>query len=255
MPVIADVPKLWLPPKPAIIRPAREVRCPPVRYRVERAILPGLIPVVSSAEAAPTMSFVGSATSNDASGDFDLHASSAEGDWAIVFDFAMVNSGGPPSEVVPSGWTQIGSSLAGNNSRSVVSHKILDADDASTTFTGMSATTVRLAALTFRPASFSISTVTPSTWNAEATDGNPSSQNVGASGQATPLIVFGFAGVNQGTSVTFSTASPAFDGLVGLVQRHEIGYKIYNSSPADHIIDMNDFGNDNALRSGYVQFS
>jgi hypothetical protein len=31
-----------------------------------------------------------------------------------------------------------------------------------------------------------------------------------------------------------------------------IGWKIYNSSPQDHTVDMNDLGNANLLISGYL---
>ena len=56
-------------------------------------------------------------------------------------------------------------------------------------------------------------------------------------------------------SFSFSTASPAFDSVIGFDAGSPymlLGYKIYNTSPANHSIDMNDQGTFNNLLSGYV---
>ena len=46
-----DVPKLWLPPKPAIIRPARELWKSPVEYRLQEGFMPGITPVIANKRA------------------------------------------------------------------------------------------------------------------------------------------------------------------------------------------------------------
>jgi hypothetical protein len=107
--------------------------------------------------------------------------------------------------------------------------------------------------LTFRPDT-AINDVTISTWNAESTAADPASQTVTASGQPVPLIVFGAAGAIQ-TGAAFSTASPAFDNTIIANSRLRVGYKIYNASPANHTIDMNDLGSDNSLASGFIRLS
>lgn len=63
MPLAVDVPKLWLPPKPAIIRPARHVWRPPIRVRDPIAMLPGIIPVNAGGGGGPskTLEFIDTA--------------------------------------------------------------------------------------------------------------------------------------------------------------------------------------------------
>jgi hypothetical protein len=67
------------------------------------------------------------------------------------------------------------------------------------------------------------------------------------------LIVIGETWSNTGTTA-FSTASPAFDGDIAAAATFRVGYKVYNSSPVDHTIDMNDIGT-NTLTSGMIQVS
>jgi hypothetical protein len=61
MPLVADIPKLWLPPPPAIIRPARELWRPPVRLRFDQAFMPGITPVIAGGGAAKSISFIDTA--------------------------------------------------------------------------------------------------------------------------------------------------------------------------------------------------
>lgn len=197
-------------------------------------------------------SFVASATSID-SATIVIPSGAQAGDWAILFDHIFNNSPSP-TEVVPAGWTQIGSSLTnGTTRRWVVSHKILVAGDPGATVTGMSPSTDSDKVMfVFRGAN-PYASATPSTWNGEQTTLNPASQTVSASGQTAPLIVLGQAFVSNATAA-FSTASPAFDATVATSSARMLaGYKIYDASPSDHTIDQNDLGNTNCLRSGYVR--
>ena len=176
----------------------------------------------------------------------------AAGDLAVLLDRA-VNSSGVPSNVVPTGFTQAGSPLAysGGIIRTNLNYKILDGSE-SGSLTGMDGSFNEFKILTiFRP-NRTINSVTIAGAALQWTDGNPAAQVCSANGQATPLLLFG-AATSQGTSAAFSTASPSFDSTITTSDGRGIkGYKVYNSSPADHTIDMNDLGGNNVLSSWYM---
>jgi hypothetical protein len=200
-----------------------------------------------------TVSFVDSATSTSST--VTIPAGASIGDLAVLFDDGS-NSSGAPAEVVPTGFTQIGASLSiggVGGSRSVVSYKILAAGEPGSSITGVNGDLRnQKVILVFHSNLSAFVSATPSTWNGELTSGNPALQTVSASGQAAPLLVLGQAYVTTATPASFSTASPAFDATVGTTNSLLAGYKIYNSSPADHSIDQDDLGSGNTPRSGYV---
>ena len=206
----------------------------------------GLYPVLFNKRNASISSTVLSAGSSSST--IVIPASAAVGDLAILFDHG--NQTGGTSDVIPTGWTGLVTD-AGSPDRIRCSYKKLVGGDPGATITGLNATSVNKLMLVFRP-TFSITTITPSTWLAQVTTGNPASQAVSASGQATPLVVCGGAGVFDATAV-FSTASPAFDAEIASSNADIIvGYKIYNSAPVNHTIDMDDLGR-NGLASGYLK--
>jgi hypothetical protein len=87
MPVAVDVPKLWLPPRPAIIRRARELWRPPVRLRLDQAFMPGITPVIAGGGAAKSISFIDTAilTTNLTTYSFTgLDFGAAQGDRYII---------------------------------------------------------------------------------------------------------------------------------------------------------------------------
>lgn len=196
-----------------------------------------------------SLSFVDSAISDTQ--DVVIPAGAAVGDLAILLDWA--SEGGTPTDVVPTNFTGIGQA-SNANARVRASYKVLVGGDPGATITGMNATGNEPKVMfVFRP-NATINTVTLSTVNAQQTTANPTLQTVSASGQPTPLVVIGGAGCTSGAPV-FSTASPAFDATVVNSDDHlRGGYKVYNSSPADHSIDMNDLGN-NGLISFYLRVS
>lgn len=199
-----------------------------------------------------SLAFQASATSINSQ--ITVPVGAAAGDWAIIFDSAATAS--PPGTlVIPSSWANVkGEAPAGLAGHYQVSHKILTGGDPGAVLTGLDAASEEKVMLVYRP-NGTISTVTISTWNGEVTDGDPSSQNVAAAGQLVPLIVFGMSKINNSTAA-FATASPAFDATVASADNDLlVGYKIYNSSPADHTIDMADLGSSNILVSGYIRFS
>ena len=202
------------------------------------------------------ITFVASATSVDVA-TIVVPATAAIGDLAVLFDQAT-NGSGLPTEVVPTGFTQWSTSqTTGALNRGVISYKVLVSGEPGSTITGMKGTAgspnTNKVMFVFRSDTSSITAVTPSTLNSQGTGSDPTLQTVSAASGAAPLIVLGQAWCSNTTSA-FSTESPAFDGTVTTSLADLIaGYKIYNSSPADHSIDMADLGSNNTLRSGYLQ--
>lgn len=197
-------------------------------------------------------------TSSAGLGTITISASAQAGDVAVFSDFTTnTNNGTPPTAVNPgSEWTLIQDTTLSdtNGYRMSTYYRILDSGDPGSTITGMDDNREDKVMSVFR-GNVAVVTVTPSTWNEEATMGNPASQSVLASGGTAPLVVIGVAAVDSGTAA-FSTSSPAFDATVANSDTDIIlGYKIYDSSPADHTIDMNDLGAGNTLQSGWLAFS
>jgi hypothetical protein len=201
---------------------------------------------VGGGGGAAGITFVASATTTTDS--ITIPASAAVGDLAVhIMRADTLVSGGDPS-----GFTLIDGQASANAAHGA-NYKILVGGDPGSTLTGLlNGTTEDSILLVFRGFT---GTATPNTWTWPApNNNNPSVQTVTASGETDPLIVFGSCGANTGPAV-FVTASPAFDGeVVTSSGRLRVGYKIYNTSPANHSIDQNDLGNGNTLGSGFIKF-
>lgn len=174
----------------------------------------------------------------------------AAGDIAVIFDCAT-NVSGAVTAVTPTDFTNMVNINGGTipTGRLMVSWKICTGSE-SGNLTGMDGNNTDQKALMIFGAG--ASSLAHSTWNKQHTTGNPTSQSVVASGGNAPLIVFGAAASND-AAPAFSTASPAFDEqfTVGVMR---VGYKVYNSSPADHTIDTNETGSTyDELVSGYLE--
>ncbi|MGE3712644.1 MAG: hypothetical protein AB7G35_23615 [Hyphomicrobiaceae bacterium] len=182
-----------------------------------------------------------------------IGGSVAAGDVAVLFDCAVGGSG----NVTPDGWITVKSQSDGATGVAYdVSWKILEAGDIGATVVGQSPGAAGAKMMMFlRPSGGSIASVAASTWDGEVTSGNPASQSVLASGVAVPVVVFGMAFEPGTVNPAFSTASPAFDLTQGSATHMRVGVKIYNSSPANHTIDMGDLGGPNVLCSGYLRFA
>lgn len=182
-------------------------------------------------------------------------ALAAEGDLAVLFDACSHTSSGLVDDITPSGWTRIARQnvLNGWEVESVVSYKVLEAADLGATIIGMGYTNQSKVMLIFRP-DVPITAITPSTWLTEGQiTAQPAQQTAAASGQTAPLLVLGHAAGEAGP--TFSTATPAFDAEVTETSVNydlRVGYKVYNSSPADHDIRSSDAGAANVLMTGYL---
>lgn len=177
-----------------------------------------------------------------------LHASAQAGDLAVAFAQKALNA-----PTTPALWTEL--FLSSDVRFLIGAYKVLTGGETSVTFSTADGTGDGNSAV-FRP-SRAISSVvfSPSPWNSQTTASDPTAQSVLASGVAVPLVVLGFAAIAGGTAA-FSTASPAFDATdLNSDSDSILGYKIYNSAPADHSIDMADLGDFNGLASGYLRVS
>lgn len=216
--------------------------------------LKGFNNLVGFGAGVRALSFVDSASSTGAS--VTIPAIAAVGDVAILVDY-VVSFSAAVTKVVPSGWTELvdtAGTAVGDYYRVIASYRILTSGQPGASVTGMNEDGENKLMLVFRHAN-GISSITPSTWNSEIGDGDLASQAANASGGTAPLIVIGAACIEGGTA-SFSTASPAFDDTVASSDADILmGYKLYDNSPANHTIDMNDLGNNNALVSGYLQIT
>ena len=188
------------------------------------------------------------------------------GDVIIVRD--LICAGTLPSAVTPSGFT-LDSNLSFSNTnqaRGTILHKIATGSEGGTTLTLMATAPasddITSKELLIVRGSLPITAVGVSTPNTQGTSGNPNAQNVAASGGVAPLIVLGaYSDAIDGPSLVSAGSvgtrsfSPAKDAEVSGYAGSYLAYKIYNSSPADVSIDMNDEGNVNLLQSLYMQFT
>lgn len=210
-----------------------------------------LSPVMILSGGPITLTLVG--TNGTASGTVSLPGSPAAGDIAVYLQYVRDTG---LTLGVPSGYTQVAAETTSADAQAQAGYKILTGGETQIA-TGTSGTTsCGTYCKVYRP-SRSISAVTPSTWNKEFTNGNPSSQTVNPSALAGPVLVFAGAGSNS-SAFSFSTASPAFDLVtdVDITNGYSIfGAKLYDTSPLSHSVDMIDEGGDNILISGYLAIS
>lgn len=175
----------------------------------------------------------------------------ADGDLAILYEYVI----GDPTATLgsdPAGWTLISKEDSFGSMKGRVLYRVLQSGDGSPN-TGTTAYEVSTCIIAYRPTR-AIASVAFSTWNKQATTGNPAAQTVSASAGLTPLVVCALSGAAS-SSFGFSTASPAFDVDIiidGAASYAHAAAKLYNSSPSDHTIDMNDQGTRNVLMSGYL---
>lgn len=177
--------------------------------------------------------------------------SAGSGDIAVMFDWAV---GGTIAGGTPSGWT-VAQSVTGAGGEAGVYYKVLVGGDVGATITGLTTATIRRQIISvFRPDD-DIDGVTTGSGGAFSGSTDPPNQSVAASGQATPVLVV----AGQGASGTVDmSSSPGFDGVIDdpldATPNSRFGYKIYNSSPANHTISSSLTGS-NALLSCYIRVS
>lgn len=210
------------------------------------SLLPGWFPGAKASGPPPTsVSFFGSAADNQPS--VTAPASIIDGDLMVLWQMAT----GTPSPVTPAGFTNL--LTQGSGTKYMIDVKRANGTEGGASITGMDGTVDRKILLVFRgntPANgFVFSTPT---FELNAT-GDPSAQNVLAAGQPAPLVVFGLYGSASG-NIDPRTMSPTKDAEVALSTTMYAAYKIYNASPADVSIDMEDEGTNNTLAGLYARF-
>lgn len=207
--------------------------------------------------ALTTLSEQASATSTAAT--ITGPASIAAGDLLVLWDAAN-GSFGEPTSVVPTGFTSIiDFSTVGTDLRCIASYKIADGSEASATITGMDGAAADHKMLYVFRGNVAISSVSANDTASEINIGNPLAQTVNASGGTPPLIIFG-GYLSLGSTIdprTFTVGgSPSKDGEISTGTDAYLAYKIYNASPADTVVDMDDEGSTyNALASFYLACS
>lgn len=219
---------------------------------------PGIFPVgLFSGARLESLSQVLSATDNSG-GAFTLPNGIQAGDLIVVLDMAIDVTGPVPTAVTPSGFTNDINFNDGNTARVMLSHKIADGTEGGASVTGMDAPDGESKLTYVFRGNIPISLVSVQDIATEFTTGNPVSQTANASGGTVPLVVLG-GYLTSGVAVDPRTFSPAKDGEInvalGGLSDFWLAYKIYNSSPADVSIDMDDEGGNNALCSCYIQCS
>lgn len=215
--------------------------------------------------AVTTITQVLSATSTN-SANITAPVGIAAGDLIVMYDCATSDSG--PASVVPTGFTQIyDSGISGSNGKAITSYKIAAGTEGGTTITGMvgagALSSSAKAIYVFRGDN-PIAVITALDVDNTNTTGNPGAQTITSATGVVPLVVLGFYVVTGNTLVnprTFTVGGiAAKDGEVNASYNGPlidtdlwIAYKIYNSAPADVVVDMDDEGADNFLGSCYLQ--
>lgn len=161
----------------------------------------------------------------------------------------------PPADAIATGFSGL-VTTTGTTIRIRASYKKLTTGDAGATMsTGLNGTTGNAKNfLLFRPGK-SYTTITPSTWLAQVTDGDPTAQTIAASGQVAPLICIAKTSVQLSTPAL--SFSPAADDTLFPASTQAVAYKLFQAgaSPVNITTDATDAGNVNTLLSGYLRLS
>ena len=203
-----------------------------------------------------TISVFGSATST--SNVIAFPASIIAGDLIVFVDRASnIAFGGVPTDVTPTGFTRVGSSLSGT-SPVVVGYRQnawykLAAGTESGNLTGMDGTGADHKAMYVFRGNVPAAMLTLGDADGTIENTNPASQSCTAGSGVAPLVVFGAYGSSGAVDPrTFSTPK---GGEINPSTLLYLAYKIYDSSPANTDIDMDDEGDMNALQSFYIQMA
>lgn len=182
----------------------------------------------------------------------NLPVGTQAGDLCICIHNIATDGFGTPVPGTPSGFTsgfyQPSAAVTGR-----VTYKLLAGGETTITpggtFVGEACTKLYV----FRP-NKPISSIAFKDWEGYSGSGNPPAQSPDPSAEPPSSVIVASAHGVSGSFVMSST--PSLTESVGvdtgsMYNRH--GYRIYNSAPAAHSIDMPDQGNFNLLMSGYVQ--
>lgn len=188
-------------------------------------------------------------TNTAASNSISLPASIIAGDFIVLHQFTR-SAIGDAAAVTPGGFTNIHSLLNSQN-RSMIDVKIANGTEGGTSITGMDDSFDFKIVVVYR-GDVPITGYTVNSLNEEGTTGNPAAQNVTSSSGTVPLVVLGHY-CSTGT-VSPRTFGVTADAELTADVNFYIKYKIYNSSPLDVSVDMDDEGS-NILASLYISFT
>lgn len=208
-------------------------------------------PPAAGAASLTTISFIASATSNAAS--VTAPATIDAGDLLVLMDAAK-SLIGIPTTVVPSGFTSL-VNLSGNSfGKTIWSAKIALGTEDGASITGMDGASADDKVLMQFRGNVAISAFsTAQSPVGSAGEGDPGGVTITASGGVVPLIAF--AGYSSLAAISPRTFSPAADAEISSGTGGYAKYKIYNSSPANISIDMDDEDDFNALNGFYINLS
>lgn len=178
-------------------------------------------------------------------------------DVGVLFDTATDSTATLPSNVVPSGFTQLQTSAFSSFYRTTLSYKVFDGTEDGATITGMNGNHSNAKILlVFRP-NRAIVSVGTSTFLQETSSSAPSSQLIAASGQTAPLIRLAACVDGAGPSNPNFTGG-TFDATIakaGSDSSIRAGYAVQNTSPSNTTVSMADGGAGNCLISGWMNFT
>jgi hypothetical protein len=179
-------------------------------------------------------------------------ASIQAGDLLVLYQAAIADNG---NTALPSGWVEYQNVILGGTSWRVrVAYKIATGEETGT-FTGLPSTAYNGWTMTQYRGDRKIKTVIPAGFASSGpTSADPGGINIAASGGVAPLIVEGHAHTPTYSGYSFSPGADDMltTGSTGL-GAHRTPIKIYNSSPADHSLDIGDNGTGNFLCGYYLQ--
>lgn len=218
--------------------------------------------LISSSKKEITISFVTSANADSSS--IVIPSSAQEGDLCLFADFpAAVTSTTPIAPVTPfgvTGWTSLSlyNTLPRNDLAIFSWAKILGSSDPGSSVFGTNTATFtgyrRKILVIFRKDAGDVNTFSgPLSLNNQGTNVAPSPQVVTSASGDSPLISFGLYRCTQ--PLYLPSFIPTQDGIVSSGTTVQVRYKIYNSSPNNINVEMDDGGSSNMLQSFYLELA
>lgn len=232
---------LWMPPKPAIIRPSDigHNRGP----RLEKATTPFCF---FSPAAGGIESFTRVGQSSGTGATISIPGGVAAGD-LIVYAFYGLNAEGfgPPSYSTPSGFTTIINDTDSSVQRRGLAVKKATGSESGSIggINGNGTINYKLCVL-LRPNALLASLGTVQSVASQFTPSAPTNQIVTSGSGTPPLMVFGVYGTIVGT-VDPRGMSPAKDDEYGVSNALYLAWKFYGTSPANVTVSMEDEGANN----------
>ena len=199
------------------------------------------------------------ASSASIAGTILIPASTIVGDALILLQKSRNSGATAPTDVTPTGWTDIGTAILENiDSRSTrfsAKFKIAVSGDAGSFPLGMNDATDEKVLFVFRPNKPALGIVA-NDFDAVIQQTNPDAQIITSSGGTTPLIVIGVFGRSAGAT-TSQSFSPTEDGSANSGGTDILYgfHKVFNDSPVNVTVDQDDEGSHNNLASFFLEIS